>query len=126
MLLQSIARILLTWCRLIPQPEMVARTTTLHPSPKEMTDGVMVVVRDNGMEKWACLRCPGGCGERIQLSLSEKRRPRWSVTVDAIGRPTVTPSVHVLNDCRCHFWIRRGAINWVGGSPDRPHEASGQ
>ena len=52
-----------------------------------------------------------------KLSLSEKRRPRWSVTVDALGRPTVTPSVHVLNGCRCHFWIRRGAIDWVGGKP---------
>ena len=113
MLWRSIARTLLRWCRLIPRPELIAEVTALHPAPNEMIDGVMLVVQDKALQKWACLRCPGGCGERIQLSLSERRRPRWSVTVDAIGRPTVSPSVHVLNDCRCHFWIRRGSVDWV-------------
>jgi hypothetical protein len=79
----------------------------------------MLVVQDGVLQKWACLRCPGGCGERIQLSLNEKRRPRWSVTIDALGRPSVSPSVNVLNDCRCHFWIKRGGIDWVGARPER-------
>src|SRR5882672_322779 len=123
---RSIARTLLRWCRLVPRPEMVARVTALHPSPSAMIDGVMLVVRDHGLHKWACMRCPGGCGERIQLSLSAKRRPRWSVTIDAIGRPTVTPSVNVLNDCQCHFWIRRGAIDWVERAPEHQYDASCQ
>lgn len=119
MMWRSVARTILKWCRLIPRPEMVAELSGRHPSPTEMVDGVMLVVQDGDLQKWACLRCPGGCGERIQLSLNAKRRPRWVVTIDALGRPSVTPSVNVLNDCRCHFWIRQGGISWVGAPPDR-------
>lgn len=113
MLWRSLTRTLLQWCQLVRRPDMVAYVTALHPAPNEMTKGVILVVRDRGLQKWACMRCPGGCGERIQLSLSETRRPRWSITIDALGRPTVSPSVHVLNECRCHFWVRRGAVEWV-------------
>jgi hypothetical protein len=114
MMWRTIARTLLTWCRLIRRPELVAKMSSRHPTPNALRPGTLVVVRDGGIDKWACLRCPGGCGEKIQLSLSEKRRPRWGVTIDRLGRPTVTPSVNVLNACGCHFWIRGGNIDWTG------------
>ena len=75
-------------------------------------------VVDGGVEKWACMKCPGGCGVVIPLSLNPKRRPRWSIGTDWLRRPSVSPSVHQQNECGCHFWIRKGRIDWCeGGRP---------
>jgi len=75
----------------------------------------------SGVDKWACLNCPGGCGKTINLALNPTRRPRWSVETDIWQQPTVQPSVHQLNECGCHFWIKSGRIEWCKGG--RPHEA---
>ncbi|WP_445083217.1 DUF6527 family protein [Candidatus Nitrotoga sp. HW29] len=77
---------------------------------------MLVVVKDEKHEKWACLRCPGGCGEKIQLSLSSQRRPRWSVVQDRFERPTITSSIRMTNKCACHFWIREGEVKWCTDS----------
>jgi len=66
--------------------------------------------------KWACLRCPGGCGEILLLSLNPTGRPRWTAAIDWLGRPTVQPSVKQLDGCRCHFWIRCGMVEWCSDS----------
>ena len=63
--------------RLIPRSDLLARVTTTHPTPDQIVPGEMTIVRD-GVDKWACFNCPGGCGETIKLSLSKNRRPRWT------------------------------------------------
>lgn len=83
-----------------------------HPAPEEICDGHLYLVKGGKMDKWACFRCPGGCGEIIKLSLSTSRKPRWAVSSDWLQRPTVTPSVRQLNQCQCHFWIKQGQIDW--------------
>jgi len=72
----------------------------------------LVIVEDAGVQKWACLNCPGGCGKAINLSLNPHRRPQWAVTNDGLSRPSVSPSVHQKNECGCHFWIKKGVIQW--------------
>lgn len=99
----------------IPKSDLVARIVSRHPDMEEVVPGELVVVRD-GIDKWACFRCPGGCGECIKLSLNPKRRPRWSTTVDWLGRPTVSPSIRQTSDCRCHFWVREGQVSWCEDS----------
>ncbi|WP_071675685.1 DUF6527 family protein [Nioella nitratireducens] len=89
----------------IPDRSMIA--------PEELT-----VVENGDIKKWACLNCPGGCGELITLSLNPNQRPRWRITEDFWSRPTVHPSIHQKNACGCHFWIKKGEINWCrGGRP---------
>ncbi len=102
--------------------ELIARTASQYPDAASVRDGELIHVVDGGIEKWACFCCPGGCGTLIPLSLNPKRRPRWSVTSDWLGRPTVTPSVHQTNACACHFHVKRGRIDWCadGGPPRRP------
>jgi len=100
---------------LIPRSDLVAEFTPRHPAPDQIVPGEMTIVRD-GVNKWACFRCPGGCGEKIKLSLNQKRRPRWTVTPDCLNRPTVSPSIRQLNECRCHFWIRQGRVDWCKDS----------
>lgn len=87
-----------------------------HPSPEELVQGVFVVVKDAQHDKWACFRCPGGCGQKVQLSLSNQRSPRWRVKLDYLDRPTVSPSVRMTNHCGCHFWIRDGLVEWCPDS----------
>lgn len=96
------------------RPELTATEQRVHPGNLDV--GQLVVVRDGGIEKWTCFQCPGGCGENIMLSMSRKRRPRWNVHIDWLGRPSVQPSVRMLNDCRCHFWVRRGRVDWCRDS----------
>lgn len=105
-------REVLCFLRIIPRPGILARVADRHPTPQQLVAGVLVVVGDRHRKKWACLRCPCGCGDKIQLSLSPERRPRWSVKIDWLARPSVEPSVHQLDGCRSHFWIRRGRIVW--------------
>ncbi|WP_244216485.1 DUF6527 family protein [Herbaspirillum rubrisubalbicans] len=93
-----------------------------HPSPSDLKPGVLVVVRGGGQKKWACFQCPGGCGNRFQLSLNQTRRPNWVIEHDWLGRPSVSPSIHQRDACHAHFWIRGGRITWC---PDSGHQASG-
>jgi Family of unknown function (DUF6527) len=98
--------------------DLVGRAERRVPPDAELGSGDFVIVKSAGVRKWACLKCPGGCGVVIALSLNPHRRPRWKVAQDWLGRITVAPSVHQMNDCRCHFWIRRGIIEWCeGGRP---------
>lgn len=100
--------------------DLLARYVERHPSDGEIANGEVVIVESDGVRKWACFKCPGGCGTRISLSLNPNRRPRWSIVRDWFGRPSVSPSVHQLNECACHFWIRQGRIDWCpGGRPDQ-------
>lgn len=101
------------------RPDLVGRIMGRHPNPEELSPGTIVIVKDGQIEKWACLRCPGGCGEKLMLSLNAARRPRWTVKLDWLGRPNVTPSINQLNACRCHFWIKGGEVQWCKDSGRR-------
>ncbi|MFP5274974.1 DUF6527 family protein [Coleofasciculus sp.] len=113
MFLRSLVRHILLSLRLIKQPELIGRIISSHPTPEEIAPSEIVIVGDEKYRKWACFRCPGGCGEVILLSLNTSRRPSWKVVLDWLKRPTVYPSVRQLNECKCHFWVRKGQIEWV-------------
>lgn len=99
--------------------DLLTRVADRMPAEMEIKSGELVVVESDGFRKWACLKCPGGCGVKIALSLNPNRRPRWRVDADLFTRPSIEPSVHQTNDCGCHFWVRRGVIEWCPGG--RPH-----
>lgn len=109
----------LRWLKLI-EFDLLAQKTETFPISEKIKDGELIFVVDSGIEKWACLKCPGNCGTTISLSLNKSRRPRWVLTYDQFFRPTVHPSVHQKNKCGCHFWITKGRINWCKNG--RPHE----
>jgi len=113
-------RALLVFFRRIARPDLVARIMDRHPNPEDLTPGLLVIVQDGPLAKWACFRCPGGCGARLQLSLNPKRRPRWGVDLDWLRRPSLSPSVHQKNACHCHFWVRSGRVEWCGDTGTLP------
>jgi hypothetical protein len=111
---------LLIWLGLIEKPRFLARYVEHHPSLDELSFDDLVVVRSGTFTKWACFRCPCGCGEKVALSLAENRRPAWRVSVDWLRRPTIKPSVWLTDCCRSHFWITNGCIQWVQDKGLRP------
>jgi hypothetical protein len=100
----------------IPQAGITARYVGRHPALADLFAGQILIVRNGRLLKTVCLLCPGGCGEKIILSLSAKRFPGWKVSLDYLARPTVYPSIRQLNQCRCHFWVKKGQILWCEDS----------
>jgi Family of unknown function (DUF6527) len=111
---------LLAWLRIIPKPDLLARLVSDHPDPETMKAGMVYIVGGNGYWKWAYLRCPSKHDEIIQLSLMQERRPRWQITADRLGRPTVHPSIRQLEGSYAHFWIKNGRIEWCRDSGRKP------
>jgi hypothetical protein len=100
----------------VVKPRFLARTSETNPAKTELSESDFVVVRSGDFLKWACFRCPCGCGEKISLSLAANRRPSWRVSTDWFGRPTVAPSVWQRAGCYSHFWIRNGRVDWCPGT----------
>lgn len=118
--MRALARRILVAVRLIPRPAFTARLVAGHPDPGTMADGQIYVVGGRGYNKWAYFRCPADREEIVQLSLMPERRPRWTVAVDWLGRPTINPSVRQLDGTYAHFWIREGVVVWCGDSGRKP------
>ena len=123
-MLRNIARRSLEALRVIPRSEFMAEVQAFHPTPEQLRPGKLFIVRDDTLDKWICFRCPCGCGAKVQLSMDRNRRPRWSAKVDWLGRPTIEPSIRRLDECRCHFWLNRGQIQWCTDSGEDPSWAS--
>lgn len=81
--------------------------------PKRLPRRDLLLLRDAG-ENWSIgMRCPCGCGQRIELPLLAEVKPRWNLRVDQRNRPTLSPSVWLRDGCRSHFFVRNGKIVWV-------------
>lgn len=72
----------------------------------------LVLTRDDGDDWSVGMRCPCGCGERIELMILEGTRPRWDISINEVRRPSLHPSVWRKSGCRSHFWVREGRILW--------------
>lgn len=73
----------------------------------------VILVRDGGEDWSVALRCPCGCSRTIELLVVPEAAPRWDLTVNVRGQPTLHPSVWLRDGCRSHFWLRGGRIQWA-------------
>ncbi|MBY5896722.1 DUF6527 family protein [Rhizobium ruizarguesonis] len=80
--------------------------------PEALPRRDLVLLREDGDDWSVGMRCPCGCGEKIELMVIEEARPRWDVAVDERSRPTLHPSVWRKTGCKSHFWLRKGRIHW--------------
>jgi Family of unknown function (DUF6527) len=84
----------LWWRRLIASlaPRRSLKIAEGDMLPEKLPLWNLVVARD-GNEDWSVgLRCPCGCGQRLDVSLH--------------------PSVWLREGCKSHFWLRSGKIVW--------------
>ncbi|ACX87197.1 conserved hypothetical protein [Pectobacterium parmentieri WPP163] len=100
--------------------DFITKKSKSYPLASEVNDEEIIFVTDSGVQKWACLRCPGQCGAVISLSLNQNRSPKWTLTTDLLNRSTLKPSIHQTNKCGCHFWITKGQVIWCkNGKPQK-------
>jgi hypothetical protein len=104
----------LWWRRMVAAlaPRRSLRVAKGDMLPKKLPRRNLVVARD-GDEDWSVgLRCPCGCGQRLEMMLLEEVKPRWDLSVDSRGHLSLHPSVRLREGCKSHFWVRSGKIIW--------------
>jgi hypothetical protein len=81
--------------------------------PENLPRRGVVLLRD-AEEDWCVgMRCPCGCGQKVELPLVLEATPRWKLRVEPDGSPTLVPSVWLQDGCRSHFFLRRGKVEWA-------------
>ena len=100
-----------------PPTRLATSLCAKFPRPDAVDEGSLLITQSGHLRKWASFRCPGGCGKIVRLRLASSESPRWRVAIDWLGRATIAPSVRQLTSCRCHFWVRRGRIEWCADTP---------
>ena len=90
----------------------IAKRCPTFPKSESVEEKHLYVTQVRHHRKWVSFRCPGNCGKVIRLRLASTESPHWTISTDWFGRTTVTPSIRQLNTCCCHFWVRRGCIEW--------------
>ena len=86
------------------------------PSVSSVDAGRLYITQVGRLCKWVSFRCPGLCGRVIRLRLSTSESPHWRLKTDWLGRTSVIPSVRQETECGCHFWVRKGRIEWCADS----------
>lgn len=99
-----------TWALLGPRRRL--RIVEGDSLPSRMPRRDIVLARDDGEDWCVGMRCPCGCGHVIELLVVAEAKPRWDIVIDAMGRPTLSPSVWLQKGCRSHFWLRNGRVDW--------------
>lgn len=83
----------------------------LSSVPDDIADTISLVEK-GGMQHWAILQCPCGCGLRISLNLNQSRYPFWEIQAHR-GTVSIIPSIWVGRmECGSHFWIVRNKVRW--------------
>lgn len=80
--------------------------------PAEVTRHELAVVGTVEHPKWAVLECPCGRGHQLTVNLSRQRRPFWRLSIEK-REPSLGPSIDSGSPYRCHFWLRRGRVEWA-------------
>lgn len=73
---------------------------------------VIYIVGDKGYEWLLAMTCPCGCNEQILLNTLKETKPCWRFVCYKGGSVTLIPSVNRIRNCKSHFTITKGKINW--------------
>jgi hypothetical protein len=90
----------------------VYRIRHVGDRPDVLANGVLYII-GHGQHIWeAAMRCPKGCGHALSMNLLPAEHPCWTLEVHDDRTATLSPSIWRKHDCGCHFFLRRGRIEW--------------
>ncbi len=81
--------------------------------PEVIPEKKILVLSEGYEPDSLAFKCPCGCNSDIYLNLLEDAEPRWNFIITKNGNITISPSIWRKIDCRSHFFIRDGKIEWV-------------
>lgn len=83
--------------------------------PPRLRNRILYIVEEDGYEEQAAMMCPCGCRRVLHMNLLADERPCWRVTRHDDGTASLHPSVWRKKECKSHFWLRKGHIQWCPG-----------
>jgi hypothetical protein len=81
--------------------------------PERLRRRTLYILTEDRQPWVASMICPCGCGETLEMNLLTDERPCWRYSVDSKGHPSLEPSVWRKMECRSHFFLRKGRIEWT-------------
>ena len=98
------------WSKYAPRRKLIINEG--DTPPKRIKSRNLYLAQEDG-EEWAiALKCPCGCGDRLELQLTPESRPHWKLLNNNEKHPTIHPSIWRQRGCKSHFWIKKGRILW--------------
>jgi len=91
------------------RPDFLCVDVEDAPVDNQLVRGLLMREVRGGYAKWAHFRCPR-CSEHIQISIAGNKG--WTLNVDWLRRPTLSPSIWQTGSCGAHFFVRGGHIAW--------------
>ena len=88
------------------------RSVRVEELPDHLAKKTLYIAGEGPHLWFVAMICPCGCGEVLQMSLLQDARPRWTVSVDSKGVPSLSPSVWRQVGCKSHFFLVRGHVQW--------------
>jgi hypothetical protein len=83
--------------------------------PPGLRKRTLYIAEEDGYQEQAAMICPCGCGRVLHMNLLADKLPCWRVTRHNDGTASLHPSVWRKKECRSHFWLRKGCIQWCTG-----------
>lgn len=94
------------------------KETRWIPSRDELPQNLgtdIFVVEKCGKPVWVIMKCPCGCGDRIEVNLMRSKRPCWRLKRKG-NAISLFPSLWVSRDkCGSHFFLIRNTVRWIPG-----------
>ena len=94
------------------------KTVWIEDLPRNLKKRNVYILGGRKYPFQAVFLCPKNCKKKIFLNVSKqhKKWERWKITEHKDGTISLSPSIHMKTlDCNCHYWFKRGQINWTGG-----------
>ena len=94
-------------------PATTYRARRVEERPDVPAAGVLYLI-GHGEHVWeAAMRCPNRCGRTLSMNLLAAEKPCWKLEEHSDGTATLSPSIWRRTDCGCHFFLKRGRVEWV-------------
>lgn len=89
------------------------RTLFVEDLPDHLERKCLYVVGAPSCPHYAAMACPHRrCATVLTMNLLPDDHPQWRLAVNQQGAPTLAPSVWRRTECGCHFFLRKGRIDW--------------